>query len=78
MAFAVEMGEEGWRMIDEPERTDIEDWGPFLPDAEVRKRDAVEQVKALSRLVMADDPAAVAVNEWTVGERQSAIPAPSP
>ena len=73
-AFAVEMGAEGWRMIDAPERTDLDDWGPFLPDAEVRKRDAVDQVRALARLVMADDPTGAAVNEWTVGERDTAIP----
>jgi hypothetical protein len=73
-AFALEMGAEGWRMIDEPERTGLADWGPFLPDAEVRKRGAVDQVRALARLVMFEDPTAVAVNEWTVGDRDSAIP----
>ena len=62
-------------MIDEPEREGLADWGPFLPDAEVRRRDAVDQVRALARLVMADDPTGAAVNEWTVGERESAIPA---
>ena len=68
------MGNEGWRMIDEPERSDLDGWGAFLPDAEVRKREAVDQVRAIARLVISDDPAAVAVNEWTVGERESAIP----
>jgi hypothetical protein len=74
VAFAVEMGAEGWAIIDEPERDDIADWGVFLPDAEVRKRDGVDQVRAIARLVMAGDPTASAVNEWTVGERDSAIP----
>ena len=73
-AFAVEMGADGWRMIDAPERENLSDWGVFLPDAEVRKRNAVDQVRAIARLVMADDPTAAAVNEWTAGERVSAIP----
>jgi hypothetical protein len=74
-AFGVEMGPEGWRILDAPERDDLGDWGPFLPDAEVRKREAVDQVRAIARLVMFEDPAAAAVNEWTVGERETALPA---
>jgi hypothetical protein len=74
VTVGVEMEAEGWRIVDEPDREDLDDWGSFLPDAEVRKRDAVDQVRSLARLVMFEDPAAVAVNEWTVGERDSAIP----
>ena len=73
---AVEMGPEGWRLIDAPEREGLEGWGEFAPDAEVRSRDAVDQVRSMARLVMFEDPAAVAVNEWTVGERKSATPGP--
>jgi hypothetical protein len=73
---AVEMGPEGWRLIDAPEREGLEGWGEFAPDAEVRSRDAVDQVRSMARLVMFEDPAAVAVNEWAVGDRESAIPGP--
>jgi hypothetical protein len=73
-AFAVEMKNEGWQIVDAPERDDLGDWGAFLPDAEVRRRGGVDQVRSTARLIMFEDPAAVAVNEWTVGERESAIP----
>ena len=71
---ALEMGPEGWRLIDAPERGGLEGWGEFAPDAEVRKREAVDQVRSMARLVMFEDPAAAEVNAWTVGERESALP----
>lgn len=73
-SVAVEMGREGWRLTDAPEREDLEGWGEFAPDAEVRRRDAVDQVRAMARLIMFEDPAAAEVNAWTIEERESALP----
>lgn len=70
----VEMEPEGWRLTDAPERDDLEGWGEFAGDAEVRRRDAVGQVRSLARLVMAEDSAAAEVNSWTIGERDTALP----
>jgi len=71
---AVEMGAEGWRLTDAAERDDLEGWGPFVADADVRARGAVDQVRELARLVMSEDPTAASVNRWTVGDVDSALP----
>ena len=70
-AVAIDMREEGWRLLDQPHRTDVE--GEFVPDAEVRRRDAVEQVRSIARIVIADDPAAARANAWVGGGRESAL-----
>jgi hypothetical protein len=65
---AIDMRGEGWRLLDEPHRAGLEDFGTFVPDAEVRRREAVEQVRSIARLVIAGDPEAAKANVWVAGE----------
>jgi hypothetical protein len=64
---AIDMRGEGWRLLDEPHRTDLGEFGPFVPDAEVRRREAVEQVRSIARLVIAGDPEAAKADAWVAG-----------
>jgi hypothetical protein len=66
---AIDMRVEGWRLLDEPHRADLEHFGPFVPDAEVRRRDAVDQVRSIARLVIAADPDAARANAWVAGSK---------
>jgi hypothetical protein len=69
---AIDMRLEGWRLLDEPHRPEMKDLGPFVPDAEVRRRGAVEQVRSIARIVLAEDSDAARANSWLLGERNSA------
>jgi hypothetical protein len=69
----IDMREEGWRLLDAPHREDAEVLGAFVPDAEVRRRGAVEQVRSIARIVIARDPGAAKANAWVIGERESAL-----